>query len=165
MICIPEFEDAGWVLVAEKMNRFARDSIPVKKSLPKSYKEAAEIPPWPDLVECSGLAGESSEVDFQVDENSCHGALSFLERHLVGRVGELDCPIPSRLEMQNWVDLRWKTTGGVKVVDMNGKFFLFEFPSKPEASRFLQKMNWVFDQKTIILGLVEPGGLLSSRRS
>lgn len=27
-------------------------------------------------------------------------------------VGELDCPIPSRLELQNWVDLRWKTAGG-----------------------------------------------------
>lgn len=39
-----------------------------------------------------------------VKEDSFEGYLNFLDRCLVGRVGSLDCPIPSRPEIQRWVD-------------------------------------------------------------
>lgn len=53
--------------------------------------------------------------------------------------------------MERWVDLRWKTAGGVRVVDMNGKYFLFEFPSKAEATRILREKKWVVNQEPLLL--------------
>lgn len=95
-------------------------------------------------------------MDLQIDEVSCSKELQFLERCLVGRVGDLDCPIPSRLELQRWVDRRWKSAGGVRVVIMNGKFFLFEFPLKEEASRILMQKNLVFDNNPLLLDRWNP---------
>lgn len=51
-------------------------------------------------------------------EESCIDSLRFLERCLVGRVGNLECPIPPRIEIQKWVDQRWKIAGGIRVVNM-----------------------------------------------
>lgn len=55
------------------------------------------------------------------------------------------------MEVQRWVDRRWKISGGVRVVDMNGKFFLFEFPSKVEARRILQEQNWFVNGEPLLL--------------
>lgn len=128
VICVPEIVANHFV--AEKMHRFAAERNPESKKPGKSYKEAAEMPSWPGEDLNSRSTTKQSGVDFEVDVDSCKGSSDFLSRCLVGRVGDLDCPIPSRESLQNWVDRRWKTTGGVRVVDMNGKFLLFEFPSK-----------------------------------
>lgn len=141
----------GWGIVAEKMTRFTSDSSYGKKNEPKSYKEATEILPWPDLVKCRKVAGYCPDIDFEVQENSCLGALAFLDRCLVGRVGNLDCHIPSRSEQHRWVDLGWKTARGVRAVDMNEKNFLFEFPSKVEASRIFLEKDWVFKGNSLCL--------------
>lgn len=87
----------------------------------------------------------------EVEEKSVAGNEIFLERCLVGRVENLECPIPSRSEVQKRVDLRWRMAGGVRVVDMNEKYFLFEFPSKEEAARILQKKDWVLNQMPMFL--------------
>lgn len=81
MICFPDLgAEVGWGMVAERMSRFTRGSKTEGKKSPRTYKVAAEIPPWPDLVECSNIAGKNSDVDFQIEESSFLGALSFLER-------------------------------------------------------------------------------------
>lgn len=150
--CFPEVAELdGWVLMAEKIHRFILERSPEKGKTFKSYKEAAAIPPWRDLDLLVSDTSKFSDVDFSVDEKSCKGPLNFLARCLVGRVGDLECPIPDRVEIQWWVDLRWKTTGGVRVVDMNGKDFLFEFPSESEALRILREKQWVFNQEPIFL--------------
>lgn len=152
VICVPELmENHGWTFVAEKMQRFAVERNPESKKPGKSYKEEVEIPSWPgeDLITRSTT--KQSGVDFEVVVDSCKGSSDFLSRCLVGRVGDLDCPIPSRATLQNWVDRRWQTAGGVRDVDMNGNFFLFEFPSKEEALRILRKENWVVNGEPLLL--------------
>lgn len=48
--------------------------------------------------------------------------------------------------------------GGVRVVDMNGKYFLFEFPSKDEAARILREKNWVVNNEPLLLDKWDPVG-------
>lgn len=86
-----------------------------------------------------------------VEESSCDESLNFLDWCLVGRVGNLECPIPSRMDLQKWVDQRWKSAGGVRVVDMSGKYFQFEFPSKEEAERIMMKKSWVVNDLPLFL--------------
>lgn len=85
------------------MRRFAMERNPEKKQSAKSYKEAVEIPNWPGLELHTSTAFKQSGVDFEVESSSCRGSLEFLARCLVGRVGDLTCPIPSG----------WKCRGGL----------------------------------------------------
>lgn len=161
MICIPEIDtDLGWIRTSAKIQRFmageknhsgSQAYLGGKRSSDKSYKEAAEIPPWANANLAVSRTLRGSKVDFVVDEYSCEGNLKFLERCLVGRVGNSDCSIPPRIEVQNWVNQRWKTAGGVRLADLNEKYFLFVFPSKEEAGRILQRKNWVFNQLPLFL--------------
>lgn len=80
----------GWNPLAEKIRRFALKRNPEKKYAFKSYKEVAEIPPWPDLDLHISSPFKKQGVDFVVEENSCKGSL--------------DCPISSRAELQRWRD-------------------------------------------------------------
>lgn len=138
-------------MISEKVRRFvssfsedikrrnSQTSHRAKKNSEKTFKEAADIPAWPNLSLKISSNLRQSEVDFVVDDKSCDGNLDFLDRCLEGKVGDLECPIPHRLELQRWVDSRWRTAGGVRVVDMSGRYFLFEFPSKEEAYRILRE--------------------------
>lgn len=151
-IFLPESEMlSGWDMAARKIRRFVLSfKEEVKKSV-RSFKDVAKIPPWPNLAIKTHSASQSSGVDFVVEEGTCREALSFLDRCLVGRVGDLECPIPTKMEVQKWVDQRWKTAGGVRVVDMSGKYFLFEFPSKEEASRILVEKCWSFNNLPLFI--------------
>lgn len=98
MICIPELsEDLGWNMVAERIDRFVGEVGVEKPKVYDSYKEAAEIPPWPNLSLKIRPLPKDSVVDFEVEERSCEGTLNFLERCLVGRVGALIAPF-----LQGW---------------------------------------------------------------
>lgn len=44
------------------------------------------------------------------------------------------------------------------MVDMSGKYFLFEFPSKEEANRILKEKNWVVNQQPLFLDWWDPVG-------
>lgn len=158
-VIIPEIvENCGRGWLVGKIRRFSTEYNNEKKKPLKSYKEAAVIPPWPNLELKISHGSKDLGVDFVVEEDSCEGILRFLERCLVGRVGGLDFPIPSKDWLQNWVDQRWRTAGGVRVVDMNGKFFLFEFPSKEEAGRILREKNWYVQQEPLFLDKWDPVG-------
>lgn len=57
LIYIPEIvSKAGWDMVAGKIRRFVSRVRTEKEKLPRSYKEVAKVPPWPDLssISCSG---------------------------------------------------------------------------------------------------------------
>lgn len=94
-VCIPEVVvNCGWDLLGEKMRKFAHGFNTEKKQIPRSFEEAAAIPPWPDSEVRVRHGAEAIGVDFMVEEDTCRGTLNFLERCLVGRVGDLDCPTP-----------------------------------------------------------------------
>lgn len=156
---VPELvENHGWGMLVEKIRRFAMENNSEKSKSYKSFKEVASIPPRPDLEIRIRPESKHSGVDFSVEEESCRSSFKFLERCLVGRVGDLDCPIPAKAELQKWVDQRWKTTGGVRMVDMNGKFFLFEFPSKEEVGKILREKNWFVSNEPLLLDRWNPVG-------
>lgn len=156
-IYVPEIaSEVGWDMVAGKIMRFVSKVRSEKVKLPRTYKEVATIPPWPDLSAISSIPTKNSDMDFVVEEESCLETLRFLENCLVGRVGNPDSPNPPRSEVQKWVDKRWKTAGGVRVAEMGGKFFLFEFPSKAEANRFLKEKEWSVNQMPLYLERWDP---------
>lgn len=41
--------------------------------------------------------------------------------------------------------------GGVRVLDMSSKYFMFTFMSTKEASRILEERSWVFNQLSMFL--------------
>lgn len=149
-IFIPEVaKETGWDMVEGKIKRFVMSG---RDTRVKTYKEAADIPPWPNLELNIAAGFRNSRVDFEV-EKSCERNVEYLSRCPVGRVGALDSPIPPKAELQSWVDRHWKVAGGVKVIDISGKYFLFVFPSKEEAQLILERKCWFVNQSPLFLDI------------
>lgn len=88
----------GWIALAAKLSRFVQGSGGKKNF--RSYRDVAAIPTWLDLGSTVRHGNKDKEVDLIVEDDSCKEKLRFLERCLVGRIGDLDCPIPTQSEVQ-----------------------------------------------------------------
>ncbi|KAK3027619.1 hypothetical protein RJ639_042372 [Escallonia herrerae] len=101
-------------------------------------------------------------ADIVVEESSMVDRLSFLKHCLVGRLSRYGTELPSALVVQRWVDLECKVAGWVKVADLSGTFYYYEFPSLKEATKILE----VSEQITGLLScsvMVNPSNPLANK--
>ncbi|KAA8528670.1 hypothetical protein F0562_036025 [Nyssa sinensis] len=138
-------------------------SAPTKEIAEQQYVQHVMIPLLgPEHVD----AGEPVKVESQlanvgedivIHMGSCESWFKHLRRCLIGRFGDMNTPILDKLKIQKWALKKWGIQAGLKVLDLNVAWFLFELPSVEEASR----RNWSFEGLPVTLQPWSPSGCCS----
>lgn len=115
----------GWGDISEKIVHFLGEASNYKFKKfsdlqKKPFKAAAEISRWPLQ---------------QVEDRTSGGTKDFLAKCLVGCFNDPFNSRPNPEVIQKWFLTRWKVTAGLRITPIAHNKFLFELPSKQEATR------------------------------
>lgn len=144
-VIIPELSfNSGWSRVAEKILRFLGNTpvrFPPPAPLTKSYRAAANIESWPAI-------NPTTNPEVAVEGHP-------LSRSLVGTFNDPFHHSPDLETIHKRFQNRWRVTAGFKVIPIYHNRFLFELPSRQEATR-VKVGDWFWNGRHLSLDWWSP---------
>lgn len=126
----------GWGDIADKIFRFLGNGTSSKFNLyvqdTKSFMDVAKIPQWQDRAPKATKVGPNkAEIGIEMNKDC------YLSKCLIGRFNDPFNFSPNIETIQKWFTNRWQISAGLKISALKHNLFLFDFPSRHEASRIL----------------------------
>lgn len=146
---IPEIVDnGGWDDIANKILRFLGKSTTQSErwnpnSQARSYYDVSRMEKWPPMEPNRAYQPTSTSV-------STRDNLSYLDKCLVGRFNDSFHSNPNHDTIKKWFYNRWRMTTGLKVSPISHNLFLFEMPSRQEATR-VKAGKWFWNGRKLTL--------------